>query len=61
MSVGYNRLHLWSFIFHANNVPQLVVIDDDGNEFSYEEIEHLSRAQLAREYTIDSATAVFYI
>lgn len=60
MSVSFGRLNLWSFIFHAENQPQLVVRDGFDNECSNEEISDLSRNELVKEFSLDRATAVFY-
>lgn len=60
MSVSHGRVNLWSFIFSARTQTQLVVRDGGGNELSDDEIAHLSQRELAQDYSLDQARAVFY-
>ncbi|MFA9501544.1 hypothetical protein ACERIM_02060 [Natrinema sp. H-ect1] len=60
MSVSYGRVNLWSFICSARTQTQIVVRDESGNKLSDEDIAHLSQRELAQDYSLDQARAVFY-
>lgn len=60
MSVSYGRVNLWSFIFSARTQTQIVARDERGSELSDDEIADLSQRELAKDYSLDHARAVFY-
>ena len=60
MSVSYGRVNLWSFIFSARTQTQIVARDARGSELSDDEIADLSQRELAKDYSLDQARAVFY-
>lgn len=60
ISVGSTRLGEWSFVFASRDWPQIVPTDVYGEEVSIEELEDLSKREIAHNYSLDRARVVFY-
>lgn len=58
--ISFSRLALWSFVFIGEQQARIEVIDSDKNKYvEFEEIENLSRKEIAHNYDLHAAT-IYY-
>jgi hypothetical protein len=58
--ISSKRLGEWSFIFSGTSTPQRVVEDIYGNEVDPDELEDLSRKEIANNFNLNRGRVVFY-